>query len=117
MTLFLATQVFTRRVFESVTFVEGDPVPPGSTLSSVSGSLQPISGREVARLPEGERSRARAKFYTSARLNVSSDRLRSDRIVVGDRELEVIARVDWSADATGDPHFKYILAETDDRRL
>jgi len=39
--------------------------------STFLGSWQPLNGREIAMLPEGERSSDRAKIYTTTLLNTS----------------------------------------------
>jgi hypothetical protein len=49
-------------------YVDGVWVPGAPTTRTVEGSVQPLAGAELERLPEGLRERATLKLYTAADL-------------------------------------------------
>ncbi len=109
--------------------VEGDMQWEADTTLTTLGVIRPMTdARELAKLPEGVRERARFKMYqppTEPALVLTSPGtlIKSDRVVyvdgVGDAvDLEVIAAVDNSA-TFGRPsrvhHRKYILGNATDK--
>jgi len=73
-------------------------------------SAQPLTGRELQILPEGERTRRYMKGYTATRLYTASQSSASkaDRLVFDSTTFEVQAVEVWNGDLT---HYKVMLAE------
>lgn len=112
--MFLGSRTFTvtRR---TGTTVDGDFVVDSTQTFRIIGSLQPITGRELVQLPEGERTRGLFKLYTDAVLRMQDvfDEVQADTVEYDGRELKVVNREDWRLHTDGCPHFKYELAEPD----
>ena len=85
----------------------------GEERFSIRGSLQPISGRELQLLPEGERTREQFKLYTKAELLTSRDSAaaptKADMVEHRGRLLKVMAEIPWTDHRAGVPHRKYRL--------
>lgn len=66
-----------------------DPAP-GATFSIVA-SVQPISGEELKRLPEGERSEDLRELYTTAELHTANPAAgtRADEVIIEGEAFEV----------------------------
>lgn len=73
-------------------------------------SIQPLSGKELLQLPEGERTRRHVKGYTATELKTAdqAESRKADRVAYGDVEYEVQNIETWGA---GLSHFKVIMAE------
>jgi hypothetical protein len=76
----------------------------------VRGSLQPMSGRDLDQLPEGERTAGQWKLYTETELRTSATGP-ADTLQARGRALKVMAEIPWPDHTQGVPHRKYRLAE------
>lgn len=77
--------------------VDGRVLPSSSTALVVSGSLQPSSGRDVQRLPEGLRDRETIVFFTSTELQAADPATGEpgDRLVANGHTFEVQTHERW----------------------
>lgn len=77
--------------------VDGRVLPSSSTALVVTGSLQPSSGRDVQRLPEGLRDRETMVIFTSTELQAAnpSTGAPGDRLEVSGRSFEVQTHERW----------------------
>lgn len=87
-----------------------------TTTFTVSGSWQPLTGREVQALPEAYRTRQTARLFTapaSAELFPSDPATgrRADVVTRAGRQYLVISASDWTDHTGGVPHRAYTLAE------
>lgn len=72
-------------------YVEGTPVT-----FSVAGSLQPVAGDMVERMPEGMRTKAAAVLFTETDLQGSLNGYAGDRLTYSaDKTFEVLGEIDW----------------------
>jgi hypothetical protein len=107
----VGARTLTVRRTTSGEFVDGTYETTTTTLT-VRGTLHPLGDRDRQLLPEGLRSSARAKLYTTTELTVMTTDQPADRIVLGGRDLVVTADSDWfDAHIGGVPHYRYILTE------
>lgn len=77
-------------------------------------SIQPLNGKEMLQLSEGQRTRNYVKGYCAERLNVANieDSIRADIIVDDGVFFEVQSCEPWVGDGTGIGNFwKVLLAE------
>lgn len=100
------THVVTRRSASSFD-ATGDFVEGASSQISISGSLQPVTGRMIEKMPEGLRDKASAVMYTASVLNSARDGNAGDRISFGSDTYEVMGIIDWSDPVGG--HYAYAL--------
>ena len=80
-----------------------------------SASIQPLSGRELMILPEGERTRERIKIYSETVLQVA-DQVRGtkgDLVQYNNRNWEVQAMQRW--DLNDFPFYKYLAQLTPEK--
>jgi hypothetical protein len=80
-------------------YVSGRFVPGAPTVTTAAGNVQPLSGKELLLLPEGERQRQVVKIYTGFALESGDIVTRADGI-----QYDVQAVENWTAFAQ--PHFK-----------
>lgn len=92
----------------------GRALAPVLTTVSIAGMLQPLSGREIARLPEGLHAKELRAFWTTDALSVPD----SDAGKLGDHLAdafgvlwEVVKAEEWVA--LGSPYNRYILSRVD----
>ena len=88
--------------------VEGKYTPGSPTMLPVRGSLQPLGGRELLRLPEGERSTERRIFFTTTKLFAGPV---PDELLAGDETWEVEGFEDWTAYGG---FYRFTLAKVED---
>lgn len=90
------TLTVTRRAAGS--YVAGVWTPGATSTLTVEGSLQPMTGRELLLLPEGERTRARWKLYTETELRTADETTttEADRVSWNGRSLVVVRVQDYS---------------------
>ena len=84
--------------------------------STFTGSLQPLSGRELERLPEGLRTRATSQLFTDPDVQLLTVELstakQADVVVTPTgRRFEIVAVEDWTAHSARTAHYRYLLAE------
>ena len=78
------------------------------TASTFQGSWQPLSGREIALLPEGERATNYAKVYTETALNTSDQHTKVSADLIsrdGSAWFKVLTSVPYFTNAPI-PHYK-----------
>lgn len=77
---------------------------------NVSGSMQPLTAREVKLLEEGDRLKQTFKFYTSIDIRtIGSEKLSAaDRIEINGESFKVLSVEYW--EGTSLPYFKSILS-------
>lgn len=83
-----------------------------TTDSTFSGSWQPLDGREIAMLPEGERASDRAKVFTATLLRTTDQRTGTPADLVsqdGSAWFKVLEVRPYSANAPL-PHYRVELA-------
>lgn len=88
------------------------------TETDIKMSIQPINGRELINLPEGQRARHYAKGYTDTLLYTAGDgdSKKADVIDDGSRVYEVQSVEFWESNAnTIVPHYKVLLAELSEK--
>lgn len=80
------------------TYVDGVWTPGATSTFGIEGSLQPMSGRELLLLPEGERAAARWKLYTETALLTADEaaQTEADRVSWNGRSLVVVRVNDYS---------------------
>jgi len=97
-------------------YVDGDYTSTTTTFDIVA-SIQPISGIDLQRLPEAERTQGRYKLYTETQLftsrEVGGQLLAADTVSVRGLEMRVMSELDWVQHVSGVPHYKYILGVVD----
>jgi hypothetical protein len=101
-----AEAVTLRRFAAGSRGTDGRFAPGATTDTTIYASMQPVSGRDLQRLPEGERSRTALQTAEAGGL------LLSDRIVYGGRVYEVFQVQPWVGPL---PHYEALvlrLAET-----
>ena len=78
-------------------------------------SIQPMSGRELMLLPEGERTHDRIRIYTDVKLTVAipAQNQKGTRVSYDGRDWEVQSAFQW--DLNDYPYYKYLaqLVEAD----
>lgn len=89
-----------------VTYVEGLPVRPASTTFEILASVQPLSGADLKRAPEGLRRARALKGYTTSLTplrTVAADGPEADLLTVEGVVYEIY-HVDTHGDGAPQPH-------------
>lgn len=91
------TYTVTRRT--ASTYVAGRAVAGSSSTLTITASVQPASGRELERLPEGRRAKETRVLYTTTPLYVGGQgaAYEADRIAIGGATWEVQHVEAWPA--------------------
>lgn len=82
-----------------------------SSTFPIVASIQPITGRELQALPEGQRNVGNLKCYTETRLLTGEDQKVPDRLEYKGTQYEVQAVEDFKDHVTGLPHYYVRLVE------
>lgn len=96
-------------------YIKGRFVAGNTETIKMVGSLQPIGGRELKHLEEGERIKDHYTFYSDERLSIvdASDLSQADVIQIDDDSYRVVSVEEWSNEigfvGIDLPHFKTIL--------
>lgn len=98
-------------------YPDGDWLPGGDTVFDVRASIQPLTGRERAALPEGYRQTGRFKMYVGAESQeLQTDTLATDQtpdvIEYRGRDYEITSVFNWTdhaVDGATTAHRKYLL--------
>lgn len=88
----LGIQTYTvRRASGTGQYVNGKYQQPTSQTFQIQCSIQKLKPSEVLHLPEGERTKARVKIYTSAelRINDEANQLEADVITINGVDFEI----------------------------
>lgn len=77
-------------------------------VSNITGSVQPLNGKETQFLPEGRRDVGAVKVYCNQRLNVSTQGTETpgDIVIWRGKKWEVFAELDFANGIIS--HFKYL---------
>lgn len=77
---------------------------------TVLASLQPMSGNEIQRLPEGRRNKKSLKVFSAFPLNIANAKtgLAGDILVINNERYEVWQVMDWTNAAQPVRHYSYI---------
>lgn len=80
------------------TLDHGRFTPATPTTFDIAASVQPVSGRDLLRLPEGLRTRELVAVFTGGDLRTADEAagLAADRFVYGGRTYEVQTLEDWT---------------------
>ena len=91
-------EAVTLRRYAASTWAKGKATAGAATDTTIRGVVQPINARELDRLPEGERSRARLVLWTttSVRTTTDVDGLPGDQVVYGGTVYDCGSLRDWS---------------------
>lgn len=103
----------------TVTYVDGVATDAGDgSTFEVQGSLQPMTGRDLLVVPEGQRHQRRWKLYTTAELKTaeSAGNQGADRVVWQGKHLVVESRQAWSSVGLSLAHYRYQLVEDETGR-
>ena len=108
-----ATTMTLLRPEEAGAYVNGVWIEADAVESTITGSFQPLRGREREELPEGYRTEQTAKLYTRTELRVLDLETQTDGDIIKykDRYYWVIAVADWTDHARPTQHYKYLLSE------
>jgi len=95
-------------------YVDGEYVGGATTNTTIQMSIQPLTAKEVLKLPEAQRTKQWVKGYASEALFTSeqSASKKADRVSLNGRNFEVITVEYWeSAGNTIVPYWKVTMAE------
>jgi hypothetical protein len=77
---------------------------------SITGSIQPTTGKDLDAIPENRRSSAAYKIYTASELQIAdTGDENSDELTIFGRQYEVIAKLPWRNNLLN--HYKYIVSK------
>ncbi len=76
-------------------YSDGVHVPPASSTLTVKAVVQPMSGRELERLPEGLRAGEVQVVYSLERLRAKAPNETPDQISIGGASWQVETSEDW----------------------
>jgi hypothetical protein len=92
----------------------GRAIAPTPSVATITGMMQPLSGREIDRLPEGLHARELRALWTTGALQVpdSDAQTQGDHVTdVSGVVWEVVRAEEWSA--LGSPYNRYVLSRVD----
>ncbi len=89
---------------------DGLAIAGSASTFSVAGSLQPVSGRELRDLPEGQRGDETRVIYTLTELRTRTSTHRPDVLAI-DGEPWTVIKVE-RFDAFGDTHYRAYVSRT-----
>ncbi len=88
-----------------------------TTTLNIVASVQPLSGIDLRRLSEAERTAGRYKLYTETELFTSRESggelLAADTVPFDGHDMRVIRQLDMTMHINGVPHYKYLLGVPD----
>lgn len=100
------TYTVTRKAAGTVSV--GDYTPGATTTFSIVASVQPISGRELSVLPQGQRGEEVRVVYTLTELKTRTPATEPDTISIGGETWEVFRTESW--EAFGATHYRAHVA-------
>lgn len=92
----LATGTYTVTRSAASTYSGGRKVAGSTSTLTVTGVMVPLTGRQLERLPEGQRSGELRAFYTKTSLQTAGEGVAADVISDDGRTWEVEDVDDWS---------------------
>lgn len=95
-------------------YVNGRAVSGGTTVVNITASIQPFNGKEIERLPEGQRSNRTIKIYTTTRLFTArvNGQTKPDLVNYDSTKFEVFHVENWTP--TDLDHYKCYAVEIDE---
>lgn len=94
------------------TNVGGRPSFPATTDTTILGSLQPVSGSDLQKLPEGDRSRVVMKLYAQAELRTATPGgAPADEVTFGGVRYLVYQSQPWPAVGGIPAHWRCLLVK------
>jgi hypothetical protein len=92
----------------------GDYTPAGTSVINVKASIQPLNGRELKVLPEGQHGAELRKVYSVTELKTRTPTSEPDIVSYKGEDWEVVAVEGWEAfgSGSGGDHYKAIIART-----
>lgn len=84
----MSFQVIRQKGYE---FEKGRPVSTGEESFTIKGNLQPLTGNEILRLDEGDRTRDQFNLWTKGKLK------KTDEVLVDGRKYQVEQVEDWQS--------------------
>lgn len=112
---FGATYTVRRR--DPGSYVNGNWTPAGTyTEFQIIASIQPINGRELQMMPEGQRTREMVRIYTKSGLRptIEQQNVKGDLVSYKGRQWEVQKVEEWEFSWDGLAHFKAIALLVED---
>lgn len=100
--------------FDAGSYVNGTYVPGSTNSIDIVMSVQPLNGKELMILPEGERTKNYVRGYTDTQLYTAqqSDSKKADRVSVDDVVYEVQKVEKWEGNEMElQPYWKVMMAE------
>jgi hypothetical protein len=107
----LGASTYTVTRFAQSSWTDGEHVRGAPSTFDIVASIQPLTGRELQDLPEGQRNVGNLNCYTETLLLTGEDQAAPDRLDYKGTDYEVQAVEDWTDHVTGLPHYKVRIAE------
>jgi len=106
---FVAVSTRTRTAF----WVDGVYTQSAATTATIQGSVQPVTGRDIEQMPEGEIREGKWKLYTQTALQFTdpSTPQSEAEVLVEGRWLRAVQINRWTLPGSAINHYKYILLE------
>jgi hypothetical protein len=108
---------YTVRRRDPGSYVNGHWQPAGTwTEFDIVASIQPLRGKEMELLPEGERSKEMVRIYTKSglRQTIEQQDVKGDLVSYKGRQYEVKSVEEWEFSWDGLAHFKAIAVLVED---
>lgn len=96
--LALSSGTYTVTRYAAGDYVAGKLTAGSTSTLSISASVQPVSGQELQRLPEGERVKDWLYVYTPTELNTREGKKAADKISIDGANYEVATVDDWATE-------------------
>lgn len=104
----LATGTYSVSRRASGSFTQGRYTPGTLALLTITASVQPVRGRDLRVLPEGQRAEDTRVVYTTTELRTRTDSTEPDRVSIGGEPFNVFRVEKW--DAFGTTHYRAFVA-------
>lgn len=97
----------------TASWVDGVYTQSAPTTSTIQGSIQPITGRDIEQMPEGEIRSGKWKLYTQSALQFADPTVpqSTTEVSVEGRWLRAVTLSRWTVEGGGLNHYKYVLLE------
>ena len=104
----LANATLTVTRTQAGTMADGIETPGTSATFTITASVQPLDGRELQALPEGERGSEIRVIYTTTELKTRTATTATDRVEIDGEPYEVISVATWKA--WGSTHYRCLAS-------
>lgn len=91
----LASGTYTVTRYGAGSYVEGEHTEGTASTFDIKASVQPMSGRELMKLPEGERTQDNLVVLTASELRTREGTAQADRLSIDGATYEVLGVEDW----------------------